>query len=158
MTILEAAQKLGVTKTAIRKYLTDEFRERYCSSRPNGAINISSEGVALIEEKMTANSDQKPTTNSDQKPTGNPVSDAVIDILRRQLEEKDRQIEKQQEQISQLTAALEHTTSSLQAAQALHAGTMQKQLLTDGSEQEAEADAPESEPVPTKKKHWWNRK
>ena len=157
MTILEAAQKLGVTKTAIRKYLTDEFRERYCSSRPNGAINISSEGVALIEEKMTANSDQKPTTNSDQKPTGNPVSDAVIDILRRQLEEKDRQIEKQQEQISQLTAALEHTTSSLQAAQALHAGTMQQQLLTDGAEPESEA-APESEPEPKKKKHWWSRK
>ena len=31
-----------------------------------------------------------------------------------------------QEQLTQLTAALEHTTTSLQAAQALHAGTMQQ--------------------------------
>lgn len=169
MTILEASRKLNVSKTTIRKYLTPEFREEYCSSRPNGAINISSQGYVELALKIEA---ETPTENDheNRKPTdrpNRPTTDqspiieflqAQITAMNEQIAKKDDQIRVQQEQISQLTSALEHTTSSLQAAQALHAGTMQKQLLTDGTESDAEADAPESEPVPTKKKHWWNRK
>ncbi len=75
---------------------------------------------------------------------------ATIDLLQEQLrvkdqqiETKDKQIAAQQEQLTQLTAALEHTTTSLQAAQALHAGTMQ-QLGT--ADQESQEDVVESVP------------
>lgn len=58
---------------------------------------------------------------------------ATIELLQEQIrvkdlqiEAKDKQIAAQQDQLTQLTAALEHTTTSLQASQALHAGTMQQ--------------------------------
>ena len=56
------------------------------------------------------------------------VKDGQITMLQDQLAVKDRQINLLQEQISQLTAAMENLTASLNAEQALHAGTIQKQL------------------------------
>jgi len=61
--------------------------------------------------------------------------DVVIAMLEKELDAKNRQI-------SELTAALEHTTASLHAAQALHAGTMQKQL-TDGRADQNEPQEPQ---------------
>ena len=49
-------------------------------------------------------------------------------ILNTQLMIKDDQIRLLQEQIGQLTAAMENLTTALSAEQALHAGTIQKQL------------------------------
>ena len=54
------------------------------------------------------------------------VKDEQITMLQDQLAVKDRQINLLQEQISQLTAAMENLTASLNAEQALHAGTIQK--------------------------------
>ena len=56
------------------------------------------------------------------------VKDEQITMLQDQFAVKDRQINLLQEQISQLTAAMENLTASLNAEQALHAGTIQKQL------------------------------
>ena len=56
------------------------------------------------------------------------VKDEQITMFQAQLAVKDRQINLLQEQISQLTAAMENLTASLNAEQALHAGTIQKQL------------------------------
>ena len=52
------------------------------------------------------------------------VLQATIDTLQGQLEVKDRQIE-------QLTSALVAAQQTAAAAQALHAGTMKQQLLSD---------------------------
>ena len=81
-----------------------------------------------------------------------------IKVKDQQLESKDRQIAAQQEQLTQLTAALEHTTTSLQAAQALHAGTMQ-QLGSAEPEvpPDDQEDIIEPEPVqdsPAKRRRW----
>lgn len=97
---------------------------------------------------------------------------ATIDLLQEQLRvkdqqiaTKDKQIAAQQEQLTQLTAALDHTTTSLQAAQALHAGTMQQ---LGAAEQESVQDEftesmPATEPVqeaPAELRKWrwpWRR-
>ena len=50
------------------------------------------------------------------------------EILREQLVIKDNQIRLLQEQIGQLTNAMENLTTALNAEQALHAGTIQRQL------------------------------
>ena len=63
-----------------------------------------------------------------------------IRVTDQQIETKDKQIAAQLEQLTQLTAALEHTTTSLQAAQALHAGTMQQLGV---AEQECQDEAVE---------------
>ena len=56
------------------------------------------------------------------------AKDEQITMLQVQLAVKDRQINLLQEQIGQLTAAMENLTTALSAEQALHAGTIQKQL------------------------------
>ena len=77
------------------------------------------------------------------------VSD-LVSALKEQLQEKDKQIQQQQQSIKELTAALENTTNSLKAAQALHAGTMQQQLLVSS----AEEDGKKAEPTVSEKK-WY---
>jgi len=57
-------------------------------------------------------------------------------------------IEQQQKNINDLTVALENTTKSLNAAQLLHAGTIQKQLV-----EEVNLSKNDNE-IETKKK-WW---
>lgn len=94
---------------------------------------------------------------------------ATIDLLQEQLrvkdlqiETKDKQIAAQQEQLTQLTSALEHTTNSLQAAQALHAGTMQQLGAAEPESMHSDFADPEPAPVtetvqeaPSERRRWW---
>ncbi|MBO5364596.1 MAG: hypothetical protein J6A56_03925 [Clostridia bacterium] len=139
-TIKELADELGVSKTAIRKYMTEEFRASHATQTDSGVITIDSEGCKLIAESLRKNTGN--TGNQLPETSANQVSGEIIAILTEQLRAKDEQIAAQQQQIAQLTAALENTTASLQAAQALHAGTIkQQQLLEDGEA--------------AKKRKWW---
>ena len=70
------------------------------------------------------------------------VLQATIDTLQGQLEVKDRQIEK-------LTEALAAAQQTAAAAQALHAGTIQQQLITG----ETGADQQE----PEQKRGWFSK-
>lgn len=136
-TIKELADELGCSKTAIRKYMDEDFRITYTARAANGVIVITPEGCKLIAESL-----RKPletTGNQFAETTGNQGLQAEVEFLREQLRAKDRQIEAQQQQISSLTASLDHTTAALQeaqasvqAAQALHAGTIKTQMLPDG--------------------------
>lgn len=84
------------------------------------------------------------------------VKDSQIQMLQEQLitkdnqlAEKDRQIKLLQEQliakdnqIGQITAAMENLTTALSAEQALHAGTIQKQLAEHSAMEEVEPEQP----------------
>ena len=70
------------------------------------------------------------------------VKDYQIHMLQNQLVTKDSQISLLQEQISQLTTAMENMSTALAAAQALHAGTIQKQL-TEYSVMDQSSNKPE---------------
>ena len=165
-TIKELADELGVSKTAVRKHMTEDFRAQHTAILPGNIIGIDEDGCKLITESLR----KPPVTggNSIPETPENPGLREEVAFLReqllakdRQLEAKDRQIEAQQTQlaakdtqIGSLTAALEHTTASLQAAQALHAGTMQQQLESGEPQAEAtiEVDGQEqAEPAPK----WW---
>ena len=76
------------------------------------------------------------------------VKDNQIQILQDQLiskdnqiAEKDRQIKLLQEQITQLTNAMENLTTE----QALHAGTIQKQLAEHSAMEESESEQPKKQ-------------
>ena len=80
----------------------------------------------------------------------------LIELLQQQLTTKDRQIAEYQEQIKvyqrqidKLTDSLNDTTQALSAAQALHAGTIQKQLTAQINNEES---APEQEEQHPKKR------
>ena len=134
MTIRQLADDLGVTKAAVRKHLTPGFRADHVSS-VDGVLQIDDEGCELLRKScgnVSGNVSGNPCErreNPAETVFGNSVSTEVISIFKEQLEAKDRQIEA-------LQAALTETTAALQAAQALHAGTLQQ------------IEAP---------KHWWQR-
>lgn len=117
-TIKQLADELRVSKTAVRKYLTDEFRQKYTETDCNQVIRILPEGCKLIAEIIENN--RKPIAET----TENTVSD-VLTIPREVWNALQGQLESQQKQIEDLTYALKQE-------QALHAGTIknsEKMLL-----------------------------
>lgn len=134
MTIKQLADSLGVSKTAIRKRFTAEFRNNYLKTTENGVIIISENGCKLIAETIQTTTNQLPQTE-----------ETTIDVLIKQISEKDKQIEAltsalttSQEQIKQLTESLHDTTKALAAAQSLHAGTIKQQLTEQYASSEQE--------------------
>ena len=148
MTVKQLADSLGVTKTAIRKRFTEDFRANHLQTTANGVIIISDEGCKLIAETLQTTANQIPQTA--ETVTENPENsllETTIAVLREQLAVKDSQIAAQQEQIKTLTQSLHDTTAALTAAQALHAGTIQQQL----TEQQASS---EGQPEPEQRSIW----
>lgn len=134
-TIKQIADEIGVSKQAIHQKRKKEPLSTALQSfteTVDGVIYIDVDGENLIKQAFSKNEPTTPIDSvSDNKFTqvDTPVSSdfsAIIEVLQKQLEVKDKQITEQQQSIRELTAALENTTSSLKAAQALHAGTMQQ--------------------------------
>ena len=136
-TIKQIADEIGVSKTAVRKQIANLGLRS--SLRKNGnqfAIDKHEESLilkAFSEKTQTKNANQTQTKNANQTQTktqtaNHEVSDLVcvlqrtIDTLQGQLAIKDKQIE-------DLSEALKSAQQTAAAAQALHAGTMQQQLL-----------------------------
>ncbi|MBQ5564857.1 MAG: hypothetical protein IIT39_15905 [Clostridia bacterium] len=92
---------------------------------------LQAEQKSLHGTSKTLQTEQKSLQTEQDKQ--NEILQKQLSILNKQLEIKDQQIQILQEQIGQLTAAMESMATALTAAQALHAGTIQKQL-TEHSE------------------------
>ena len=144
-TIRQIADEIGVSKTAVNKQIANLGLRS--GLRKNGnQFAIDEHQEALIKEAF---SEKSQTEIENQTQTENhEVSDlvcvlqATIDTLQGQLEVKDRQIEK-------LTEALVAAQQTAAAAQALHAGTIQQQLITE----ETGADQQE----PEQKRGWFSK-
>lgn len=147
MTIKAFAAAAGRSQQAIYKqintrlasYVHEKGGQKYIERRALDEV-FKSEDIQPIQPENAQNSSE--SFNVEQRLYA--TMQATIDLLQEQLRVKDLQIETkekqiaaQQEQLTQLTAALEHTTTSLQAAQALHAGTLQQ---LGSAEQESQAD------------------
>ena len=153
-TIRQIADEIGVSKTAVSKQIANLGLRS--SLRKNGnqfAIDERQEALikqAFLEKTQTENANQSQTkTQTENREVGGLVCvlQATIDTLQGQLEVKDRQIEQQAQTITRLTDALAAAQQTAAAAQALHAGTIQQQLLTG----EAGADQQE----PEQKRGWF---
>ena len=148
-TIRQIADEIGVSKTAVSKQIANLGLRS--GLRKNGnQFAIDEHQEALIKQAFSEKS-QTEIENQTQTKTqteNHEVSDlvcvlqATIDTLQGQLEVKDRQIEK-------LTEALVAAQQTAAAAQALHAGTIQQQLITG----EAGVDQQE----PEQKKSWFSK-
>lgn len=148
-TIKEIADTVGVSKTAVRKKIEKLGLQTKLLKNGN-KITIDEETakqVIMAFDKQTENKTQTRFANQNE----NELS-KVIEILQAELESKNKQLASKDRQIEDLTRALENTTASLQAEQALHAGTMQKQL-SSGEEQEQAEDQEKTKT--DKKRHWW---
>ena len=144
-TIRQIADEIGVSKKAVNKQIANlGLRSGLRKNGNQFAIDEHQEALikqAFSEKSQTEIENQTQTENHE-------VSDlvcvlqATIDTLQGQLEVKDRQIEK-------LTEALVAAQQTAAAAQALHAGTIQQQLITG----EAGVDQQE----PEQKKSWFSK-
>lgn len=150
-TIRQIADEIGVSKTAVNKQIANLGLRS--GLRKNGnQFAIDEHQEALIKEAFSEKS-QTEIENQTQTKTqteNHEVSDlvcvlqATIDTLQGQLEVKDRQIEK-------LTEALVAAQQTAAAAQALHAGTIQQQLLI------GEAGADQQGQEPEQKRGWFSK-
>ena len=165
MTIKQLASELGVSKPTVRSVIAElgfQGKLRKVGNR----YMLSDMQISEIKLKMSNRSESEVQPKSEkteksesevQLKTENnifmeqllilnkqlAVKDEQITMLQDQFAVKDRQINLLQEQISQLTAAMENLTASLNAEQALHAGTIQKQL-TEHSVMDQPSDVDQS--------------
>ena len=153
-TIRQIADEIGVSKTAVSKQIANlGLRSGLRKNGNQFAIDERQEALikqAFLEKSQTENANQSQTkTQTENHEVGDLVCvlQATIDTLQGQLEMKDRQIEQQAQTITRLTDALAAAQQTAAAAQALHAGTIQQQLLTG----EAGADQQE----PEQKRGWF---
>lgn len=161
-TIRQIADEIGVSKTAVNKQIANlGLRSGLRKNGNQFAIDEHKEALikqAFSEKSQTEIENQSQTKSQTKSQTENhEVSDlvcvlqATIDTLQGQLEVKDRQIEQQAQTITRLTDALAAAQQTAVAAQALHAGTIQQQLVAG----EGEELQQERETVP--RRSWWKR-
>ena len=157
-TIRQIADEIGVSKTAVNKQIANlGLRSGLRKNGNQFAIDEHQEALikqAFSEKSQTESENQSQTkTQTENHEVGDLVCvlQATIDTLQGQLEVKDRQIEQQAQTITRLTDALAAAQQTAVAAQALHAGTIQQQLVAG----EGEELQQERETVP--RRSWWKR-
>ena len=157
-TIRQIADEIGVSKTAVNKQIANlGLRSGLRKNGNQFAIDEHQEVLikqAFSEKSQTEIENQSQTkTQTENHEVGDLVCvlQATIDTLQGQLEVKDRQIEQQAQTITRLTDALAAAQQTAVAAQALHAGTIQQQLVAG----EGEELQQERETVP--RRSWWKR-
>ena len=157
-TIRQIADEIGVSKTAVNKQIANlGLRSGLRKNGNQFAIDEHQEALikqAFSEKSQTEIENQTQTkTQTENREVGDLVCvlQATIDTLQGQLEVKDRQIEQQAQTITRLTDALAAAQQTAVAAQALHAGTIQQQLVAG----EGEELQQERETVP--RRSWWKR-
>lgn len=165
-TIRQIADEIGVSKQAVFKKIKREPLStslQGLTATVDGRLMVEVDGEKLIKQAFSeiapSTTDNQltgaidglvdaPSTKNAEKTAEVDgvisVLQATIDTLQGQLEVKDRQIEK-------LTEALVAAQQTAAAAQALHAGTIQQQLLT------GEAGADQQGQEPEQKRGWFSK-
>ena len=154
-TIRQIADEIGVSKQAVYKRYKGKLHT-VCAPYAHteqGVLYLSEQAETLIKQDFLQNdcSNGAHTERSigavleqSQEAGVVAVLQATIDTLQGQLEVKDRQIEK-------LTEALAAAQQTAAAAQALHAGTIQQQLIT------GEAGVDQQGQKPAQRRSWFNK-
>ena len=125
-TIKEIAGELGVSKQAVRNQIANLGLQSSLQKNGNQFV-IDEDQEALIKQGFS----EKLKSENANQPQNETETDLrfSLRLLEHELDIKNKLLSEQQQTIRELTSALEKTSASLQAAQALHAGTMQKQLM-----------------------------
>ena len=143
-TIKELAETCGVSEQAIRKWcarnqVAKDVAQRYIIDKATETAILRHYG------KDEGNQVAQPTETSCET---NETMKEIIEMLRKELEAKDKQIESLQTSSSPPTAALVSAQESIKAAQLLQANSEQKLKMIEKPAEEAESQG---------RKHWWQR-
>ena len=157
-TIKDLADQLQVSKPTITNVIS---ALGILPTRSGNKYILSGDQVEQIttqiaKRKNAKSQNENEKSQNDFQKSQNQNEKLLIELLQQQLTTKDRQIAEYQEQITvyqrqidKLTDSLNDTTQALSAAQALHAGTIQKQLTAQINNEES---APEQEEQHPKKR------
>jgi len=136
-TIKQLADEIGVSKTAIRKRLIPELKSKFAET-VCGVIYISSEGENYIKSTFSVKIPESKfagVSGNQFAHVSSEISTFIL-ILKEELDTKNKEIDMKNEQIRELNARLAESNIALitaqqsaQAAQALHAGTIHKQIV-----------------------------
>ena len=142
-TIKELAETCGVSEQAIRKWcarnqVAKDVAQRYIIDKTTETAILQHYG------KDTRNQVAQPTETSCE--TSETMKE-IIEMLRKELEAKDKQIESLQHSLDRTTAALVSAQESIKAAQLLQANSEQKLKMIEKPAEEAERQG---------RKHWWH--
>ena len=146
MTIKEISAECGVSEQAVRAWC----RRNHVAKDAKGSFAISESIKTAIYQHyrvIEGNEVSQPTKASCETcETSETVLIAMLqkelDLKSEQLAVKDRQIEELNARLAESSAALVAAQQTAQAAQALHAGTIQQQLV-DGAETSGDRQEPE---------------
>ena len=143
-TIKELAETCGVSEQAIRKWcarnqVAKDVAQRYIIDKTTETAILQHYG------KDTRNQVAQPTETSCE--TSETMKE-IIEMLRKELEAKDKQVESLQHSLDRTTAALVSAQESIKAAQLLQANSEQKLKMIEKPAEEAERQG---------RKHWWQR-
>lgn len=139
-TIKQIADEIGVSKQAVQKRIS---REPLCTriqpyiDKKGNTKYISVVGEKLIKSAFEGNEDIDASIDNNND-YDNQCTQLYIENLIKQLDIKDKQIDKLQEENNKLINSIENMTQSLKGEQALHAGTMQKELLEENKKSDPE--------------------
>lgn len=130
-TIKQIADGLGLDKQRVYRYIRKD-----CISEAHqeaGVKYYDEAAEAQIKSHFTNNG---VSAEAHQTTSHDATIDAVISMLKDELQVKNQQIQELNDRLAESNAALVASQQSAQAAQALHAVTMQNQL-TDGEPAES---------------------
>lgn len=155
-TIKELAEEFHVSKQAIRKRLSADFRANYVQTvTRNGGqtLVVNEKGYILLKQMFLGGNH---ATNHTQTVTSNPTNqDISFSVLYEQLKEKDEQLKQMQKLLDQ------QQQLTLQANQQIE--KLQEQLQLTYTEETPENESPAfsedderlNDTPPTIKKKWW---
>ena len=161
-TIRQIADEIGVSKQAVYKRYKGKLHT-VCAPYAHtvqGVLYLSEQAETLIKQDFLQNDCSNGALRmrsigavSEQSQEAGVVAvlQTTIDTLQGQLEVKDQQIEELNARLAEVSAALLAAQQTAAAAQALHAGTIQQQLLT------GEAGADQQGQEPEQKRGWFSK-
>lgn len=154
ISVSEFAKRAGVTKQSVYQRIQGRLKNYVKDLNGQKVIHIKA-----LNEVYGIDLEQGLEQDLNKDSQGqNQVNLAVIEMLRAELEEKNRQLREKDQRITELT---DRITEMGKAAQALHAGTMQAQLGPgpDRSQEPEQVitveDRPAAPAEPERKRHWW---
>ena len=159
-TIKEIADELGVDKQKVYRYIKKNHISEVLHEalQKNGVKRYDEAAETLIkrglfEENVSSESLHEVHQKHINEAVCDTVSETLIDMLRKELEIKNEQIRELNARLAESSAALVAAQQTAQAAQALHAGTIQQQLISG----EDGADTPNGQEKKGKKSGWIKR-
>lgn len=150
-TIKQIADEIGVSKTAVRNKIAN-LGLQTANQKIGNQIVVNNTVETTLKSAFAQNGPQTKTANKTETKTETyDANRELVSVLKKEIEIKNKQIAELNDRLAECSAALVAAQQTAQAAQALHAGTIQQQITAGGAD-------PTEQVTPTKKKRWWNWK